>query len=465
MILVIAWLAAVFLLPLSCIALAETRLDIAKMRAISIAVASLLLAVTCVPLVTRAVPAFRIPPPSFVPGTGALFRLDELSLVLPALAAFLWLFTIIVTPMLVFGVDRIRGTATSTLFTLAAFLTEHPLVLVLAWAGSVVAMRGSLVTSRSKMQHATGTYLAVSTVLFTAGAILLMRPTSRGSPVELAALILVVAGAVIRKGIFPAHAWMPALFEHGRLGPAILFSSPQVGTYAIAVLVVPRAPAELLRVVAILSLLTAVYAAAQAVVQRSARRACAYLFVSQSALVMAGLDCTSHEALTGAFVLWLSSSISFAGLGRCLLVLEARRGELDLTRHHGAYEQKPLLAGTFLLLGLSYSGFPGTLGFVGEELLLGGAVIAFPWLGFLVVASSALTGIAVLRMYFSLFAGRSSEPPIALKASEAFGFVAVAAVVVLTGLVPAPLVSSRELASGRIITDRETRAISMSLYH
>jgi len=247
------------------------------------------------------------------------------------------------------------------------------------------------------------------------------------------------------------------MFEHGRLGPAILFSSPQVGTYAVAVLVVPRAPAEMLRVVAILSLFTAVYAASLAIVQRSARRACAYLFMSQSALVMAGLDCTSNEALTGALVLWLSSSISFAGLGRCVLVLEARRGPLDLGRHHGAHEGKPLLAGAFLLLGLSYSGFPGTLGFVGEELLLGGAVTAFPWLGFLVVASSALTGIAVLRMYFALFTGRSQEAPLALKPSEALGFVAIAALLIATGLSPAPLVGSRQHASENLFTERAAR--------
>jgi NADH-quinone oxidoreductase subunit M len=458
---VIGWLAAVFALPLACVALAQTRLSLVKMRVVSIAAATLLLIVAAIPVFTPALPRFRISPPAFVPGAGDLLRIDELSLVLPALAAFLWLFTIVVTPRLVFGVDRIRGTAASTVFTLLAFLTEHPLVLALAWAGSVLAMRRSLFTTRSRMHHAAGAYLGVSTLLFTAGAILvtITSITPRGSRLELVALCLLVAGAMIRKGIFPAHAWVPALFEHGRLGPAILFSSPQVGTYAVAVLVVPRAPAELLRVIAILSLLTAVYAAAQAVVQRSARRACAYLFVSQSALVMAGLDCTSHEALTGALVLWLSSSISFAGLGRCLLVLEARRGELDLTRQHGAYERKPLLAATFLLLGLSYSGFPGTLGFVGEELLLGGAVGTFPWLGFLVVASSALTGIAVMRMYFSLFTGRSLEAPIALKASESFGFVAVAAVLVMTGLVPAPLVASRQQASGRILVERKVTDI------
>jgi NADH-quinone oxidoreductase subunit M len=309
----------------------------------------------------------------------------------------------------------------------------------------VLSLRAGLTTTRSKKRHAAGAYLAVSALLFAGGAILVSIPIKHRA-LEVTGLGLLVVGALIRKGIFPAHAWVPAVFEHGRLGPAILFSSPQVGTYAFAVLVLPRAPVELLRIVAILSLITGVYAAAQAIVQRSARRACAYLFVSQSALVMAGLVSTSQEAVTGALVLWLASGISFAGLGRCLVVLEARRGELDLGRHHGAYEQKPLLAATFLLLGLSYSGFPGTLGFVGEELLLGGAVAAFPWLGFLVVASSALTGIAVLRMYFALFAGRSREVPLPLKVSESAGFVGIVAVLILAGLIPAPLVRSRERA-------------------
>lgn len=457
-IVVVIWLLAVFGLPLACVLLAMTRMTVGRLRVAAIVIASLLTVTTTLPLFWASLRGFHIRP-AFLPGTAAILRLDELSLVLPALAASLWLFTVVATPTLVLGADGLRLTAQSTLFTLAAFLTEHPLVLALAWAGSVAALRGGLLTTRSKKRHAAGTYLGVSTLLFALGAVLITLPTKRGSILELTALGLVVVGALIRKGIFPAHAWVPALFEHGRLGPAILFTSPQVGTYALAVLVVPRAPAELLRIVAILSLFTGVYAAAQSTVQRSARRACAYLFVSQSALVTAGLDCTSHEALTGALVLWLSSSISFAGLGRCVLVLEARRGELDLVRHHGAYERKPLLAATFLLLGLSYSGFPGTLGFVGEELLLAGAVATFPWLGFLVVASSALTGIAVLRMYFALFAGRSSEMPLALKATESASFVAIVAAVILTGLVPAPLVRSRESAVERLFAERVSASV------
>ena len=104
--------------------------------------------------------------------------------------------------------------------------------------------------------------------------------------------------------------------------------------------------------------------------------------------------------------MWLSAGLAFAGLARCVLVLEARRGRLDLTTYHGGYERMPLLAISFLAMGLACTGFPGTLGFIGQELLVDGAVDAFPVMGFAVVIASALTGLAVLRMYFSLFCGR-----------------------------------------------------------
>jgi NADH-quinone oxidoreductase subunit M len=275
-----------------------------------------------------------------------------------------------------------------------------------------------------------------------------------GTPSEIGGLALIVAAALIRKGILPFHAWLPAIFEHGRLGPPTLFCAPQLGTYVVAVLVRPRAPDELLRVVAALALATSVYAAGVALVQRSARRACAYLFMSQSALVMAGLDSSSDDAVAGALVLWLSASLAFAGLARSLLVLEARRGPLDLSKYHGGYERKPLLGSTFLVIGLSSAGFPGTLGFVGEELLLGGAVTEFPLLGFLVVISSALTGLSVMRMYLSLFCGVSpATVRLGLRPKEAVGFSTMALILVASGLAPKWIVSSRIAASAEMRRD------------
>src|SRR5204863_9171401 len=173
-------------------------------------------------------------------------------------------------------------------------------------------------------------------------------------------------------------------------------------------------------------------------------------------LVMAGLDCTSVSALAGGLLVWLSAGFAFAGLARCVLVLEARRGRLDLTTYHGGYERVPVLAISFLSLGLACTGFPGTLGFVGQELLVDGAVDAFPVMGFAVVIASVLTGLAVLRMYFSLFCGRSdvlahSGLRFGLAPREAWTFVALVSVLVAFGIVRRSLLDSRFAASDHIL--------------
>jgi len=302
--------------------------------------------------------------------------------------------------------------------------------------------------------------LGGSTLLFAVGVALLVGPGARNPTVRTAGLWFIAGAALVRKGIVPFHAWVPEVFDHGRLGPAILFNAPQIGAYMTVVLIVPHASPGMLRLIAVLALVTAVYGAALALVQTSARRACGYLFMSQSALVMAGLDCTSVSALAGGLLVWLSAGLAFAGLARAVLVLEARRGRLDLTTYHGGYQRMPLLAISFLAMGLACTGFPGTLGFVGQELLVSGAVDTFPVLGFFVVIASALTGVAVVRMYFSLFCGRPdvlshSSLKFGLTRLEAWTFVALVVALLGFGIVPRPLVDSRFAASDEILRLRE----------
>jgi NADH-quinone oxidoreductase subunit M len=318
--------------------------------------------------------------------------------------------------------------------------------------------------SHQYQRRVVAVYLGLATLIFAVGVVLLVGPGVQNTAIETAGLWLIVIAALVRKGIVPFHAWVPEVFDHGRLGPAILFSAPQLGAYMTVVLIVPRASPDMLRLIAILALATAVYGAALALVQSSARRACGYLFMSQSALVMAGLDCTSVGALTGGLLVWLSAGLAFAGLARCVLVLEARRGRLNLTMYHGGYERMPLLAITFLAMGLACTGFPGTLGFVGQELLVDGAVEAFPVMGFAVVVASALTGLAVLRMYFSLFCGRSDTMAeynlrLGLTGREAWTFVALVITLIGFGLLPRPLVDSRFAASEDILQLRQVRIL------
>jgi NADH-quinone oxidoreductase subunit M len=402
-------------------------------------------------------------------GGEAIIRIDALSSVLLPFAAGLWLLTVAVTPRASLDREGFRRTALATLITLGSFLTESAVVLVLLSFASVWTFISALSDPAHRAQRRiVAVYLGGSTLVFAVGVLLLFGPGTGHATLEAAGMWLIVAAALMRKGIVPFHAWVPEVFDHGLLGPAILFNAPQVGAYMTLVLVVPRATPEMLRVIAVLALGTAVYGAALALVQTSARRACGYLFMSQSALVMAGLDCTSASALTGGLIVWLSAGLAFAGLARCLLVLEARRGRLNLDAYHGGYERMPLLAISFLCMGLACTGFPGTLGFVGQELLVNGAVDAFPTMGFAVVIASALTGLAVVRMYFSLFCGKPDAPShpslsFGLRRRESWTFIALVIALIAFGVAPRPLVDSRFAASEDILRVRNANLSAQQL--
>ncbi len=457
------WLALAAALPALVIGLSFVDREVERLRRLAVGAAGLMLAATVVVAVLPGLHdlSLRTSRLSWVPGGESILRVDTLSAALLPLAAALWLLTVAVTPRASLDRRGLRRAALATLLTLASFLTESAVALFLLSAASVWTLLDALGDPAHRDQRRiAAAYLGASTLLLGAGVALFVGPFAGNVAVATTGMWLIVAAALVRKGIVPFHAWVPEVFDRGRLGPAILFNAPQVGAYITVVLIVPRASGEMLRVIAVLALGTAVYGAALALVQSSARRACGYLFMSQSALVMAGLDCTSTSALAGGLLVWLSAGLGFAGLARVILVLEARRGRLDLTSYHGGYERMPLLAVSFLCLGLACTGFPGTLGFVGQELLVNGAVDAFPVMGFAVVAASALTGLTIVRMYFALFCGRrepDAGPRFGLTRREAWTFAALVLALVGFGLAPRPLVDSRVAASDRILRQRDVR--------
>jgi NADH-quinone oxidoreductase subunit M len=465
------WLAGIALLPALVIAASFFSLEVERLRQLSVACAMcMLLAALEVAISPQLrVLSIRTGVLSWLTEGEAILRIDTLSSVLLPFAAALWLLTVAVTPRASLDRRGLRRTALATLFALSSFLTESGVILLLLSAVSVWTFLSALSgPAHQKQRRIVLVYLGASTLIFGIGIVLLIGPGVGHAKLETAGMWLIVIAALIRKGIFPFHAWVPEVFDHGSLGPAILFNAPQVGAYMTVVLIVPRATPEMLRVIALLALGTAVYGAALALVQTSARRACGYLFMSQSALVMAGLDCTSAGALAGGLLVWLSAGLAFAGLARCVLVLEARRGQLDLTRYHGGYERMPLLAISFLCMGLACTGFPGTLGFVGQELLVNGAVDAFPVMGFAVVIASGLTGLAVIRMYFSLFCGRPhasahSGVRFGLAKREAWTFVTLVIALIAFGIAPRPLVDSRFAASEQILRMRHAHILAQHL--
>ncbi|MFN0055872.1 MAG: proton-conducting transporter membrane subunit [Planctomycetales bacterium] len=271
-----------------------------------------------------------------------------------------------------------------------------------------------------------------------------------------------LAAILIRSGMIPVHCWMSDLFENATFGTALLFVLPLTGAYAAVRLVLPVAPDWVLQSIGLISLATVVYAAGMALVQTEARRFFCYLFLSHSALVFVGLEVVNKIGLTGALCVWLSTSFSLGGLGLTLRALEARFGRLSLLDFHGLYEHSPTLAICFALTGLASVGFPGTLGYVGTEMLVDGAVEAYPHVGVALVIAAAFNGIAVVRAYFWLFTGtrHASSVSLGIMPRERLAVLLLAALILGGGIFPQPGVASRFHAAGLILQEREARHLS-----
>jgi len=270
------------------------------------------------------------------------------------------------------------------------------------------------------------------------------------------AIIPLICAVLIRSGAVPMHCWMTDLFEHATLGTSILFLTPMAGAYAGLRLVVPIAPDWALRSIAVVSLVTAIYAVGMALIQKDTRRFFCYLMLSQSSLVLVGLEMSTPLGLTGALCVWLSIGLAMTGFGLIIRSLEARTGRLNLTDYHGLFDHVPSFAGFFLLMGLASVGFPGTIGFVSLELLIEGASQRGLVTGTVVVLASALCGIAIMHAYFRIFTGKHHRTSISLKSSntERIAYLTLIGLIVIGGLVPQPGVATRYHAAVELLKHR-----------
>jgi NADH-quinone oxidoreductase subunit M len=371
-------------------------------------------------------------------GGRQLFGLDDLSAPLVAVAALLHFLTALATSRTKVRRFSFAWSLFSEAIRLALFSCRDPWMLIglvaINTAPPVVELLNRGESPRLYVLH-----MALFLGLLIAGWALIdpggNHPTQSGW-----ATACLLAAVLVRCGTVPAHCWVNDWFEHASFGNALLFAAPLTGVYIGVRLVLPVAPEWALHGIGVISLVTAVYAAGMAIVQRDVRRFFAYLFLNNVSLVLVGLELHTSVALAGGLCLWFALTLSLAGLGLTLRALEARYGRLSLAEFHGLYEHSPMLAVCFLVTGLASVGFPGTLGFVASELLVAGAIDANLVAGIAVVAVAALNGIAVVRAYFLLFTGARhfSSVSLAITARERFVLLTLTALILGGGLFPQP---------------------------
>lgn len=383
-----------------------------------------------------------------------LLEVDDLSAPLLPLVALLYFLTTAATLRTKIRRVSFSLTLAAEAISMATFCCkerEHWLLIVLLAAGCIPPYLE--LRARGKPTRVYVLHMAAFLMLLAGGWSFL---ETEGRTHTLAALIPLMLAVFIRSGIAPFHCWMTDLFEHAGFGTSLLFVTPLVGAYLAIRLLLPVAPDWVLRSVALVSLITAVYAAGMALVQREARRFFCYLFISHSALVLVGLEMVTPIGLTGALCLWLSIGLSLGGFGLTIRSLEARSGRLLLSDYHGLYDHTPTHAVCFLLTGLASVGFPGTAGFIGTELLVDGAVHLYPYIGFAVVIAAALNGIAVVHAYFILFTGTRHSSTVSLQIGnrERLAVFALAALILAGGIFPQWGVQQRHDAAEFLLKER-----------
>src|SRR6202790_4116528 len=133
------------------------------------------------------------------------------------------------------------------------------------------------------------------------------------SPGGMAAFGLLVLAVIFRKGICPAHAWVADAAEGGPAIPTALLLNGHFGALLVAKLIVPLFPdtaRNLFPVLSYFAIATALYIAIRALTENSPRRLLAFLALSQSACILAGLESRTPEGITGAVVHWFVVRVS-----------------------------------------------------------------------------------------------------------------------------------------------------------
>jgi NADH-quinone oxidoreductase subunit M len=386
----------------------------------------------------------------------ALFHVDALSATLLPYGALLSLGVLLVAPRQV-GRPQLYGRVLlAEALTLGIFSTPHPLLFGLLWVLSVllplIDLRGR--PAGRQTVRVVGLYMALS-ALSLVGGLVLLRLNLSARMTNVATLLLLVA-VMSRKGIMPLHSWFPEIYRRGSLGGVLMLTMPQVGAYVVVRFLVPLMrggdPREL-QILSVLSLVTAAYGAAVGLVQKEVRPMLGYLAMSHSALTLAGLTGTTPLHLVGGLTVWISSGLALTGMGLTVWALEARAGTLSLTTASGRYREAPLLAGSFLFFGLASIGFPGTLGFVAEDLVASAALGSRLGTNLLIILSSAFNGIVVLRAWFMIFGGPPPQDaePHDLLLREKVALYALAGSLLFLGIYPDILVGMWEQAAAELV--------------
>jgi NADH-quinone oxidoreductase subunit L len=217
--------------------------------------------------------------------------------------------------------------------------------------------------------------------------------------------LLLLGGAIGKSAQVPLHTWLPDAMEGPTPVSALIHAATMVtaGVYLVVrAHALFEASEVALVVVAIVGLVTALYAGFSAIGQDDLKRVLAYSTISQ-------LGYMFLAAGVGAYAVAIFHLVAHAFFKAALFlaagsVMHATDGVIDMTRLGGLRKRMPLTAAVFAIGGLALAGIPLLAGFFSKDQILAAAYDAGRtalWVGGLVAAF--LTAVYIARAYFLTF--------------------------------------------------------------
>ena len=201
------------------------------------------------------------------------------------------------------------------------------------------------------------------------------------------------AAFAVKVPMWPVHTWLPDVHVEAPTGgsavlAAIMLKLGAYGFLRFSLPILPDASAEWAGLMIGLSLVAVIYVGLVALVQNDMKKLVAYSSVAHMGFVSLGFFIFNDLGMAGAIVQMIAhgfvSAAMFLGIG----VLYDRVHSREIADYGGVVNTMPKFAAFALLFTMANAGLPGTAGFVGEWMVILGAVQANFWVG--VAAASAL---------------------------------------------------------------------------
>jgi NADH-quinone oxidoreductase subunit M len=250
----------------------------------------------------------------------------------------------------------------------------------------------------------------------------------------------------IKAPMFPVHTWLPDAASESTPGTSVLLVSilDKIGTFGMlrfCLGLFPEASRWAAPTIMVLAVISVLYGALLAIGQNDMRRLIAYTSVSHFGFIVLGIFAFTSQSQAGATLYMFNHGLSTGALFLISGFLISRRGSKMISDYGGVEKVAPVLAGTFLLAGLSSLSLPGLSPFVSEFLVLAGTFtrsVPYAVIGTLGIVLAALY---ILIMYQRTMTGpeRESTRGIAdLRRREIAAVSPLLALIVFLGFYPQP---------------------------